>query len=222
MRPRSPYCAFHRDEHVLLQFILKESLDTLSLIKKLEAILEKDVKAVDLEKLKNLLCELAGGSFETLHFLVWPNGEGRLAKLKGYCTWLLKEAIEEDTPLFRLDRLSNEAWVYCMKSLDLLDQKPFKSYSLLALKKMCRTMGRFEKTLPDAISLYMHDENVLFFLIRHKKELDNVYHPGFTEELFSSFFNGKPEDGKKFLVDRYLARGFDTILPQIETFFCHL
>lgn len=219
MRVQSPYFAFHRDKHLLLQFIIQE---TLLLIPKLKALEEtiSDKKNPQSAEIITFLRPLLGGIDDHLPPFTLPHTDGHLAKLKGYTSLLLQDIAIKVQVYSLMDQLTNDAWIFCVKSYDCLQADPKRIFR--PLWKMIYTCKLFLKTLPVGIKAFLQDENVLFFIVRHQKELDAAYGPEFTEKLISSSFSNGLPSAKLLLLKRYQERGFHHLLPVIEELFATL
>ena len=63
---------------------------------------------------------------------------------------------------------------------------------------------------------FKEDENVLFFILRHKTQLEEAFGEKFVELLFKKMHRDGSAGIEKLLLKQYSKRGFDTLLPVIK------
>lgn len=86
-----------------------------------------------------------------------------------------------------------------------------KSFAILQGK-----MKKLSKLLPKRICSYRRNENMLYFLLRRKKDFDVIYHPKMIEELFQELFPGGLKEAVEWIHAQYKQRKFYHLLPLIQ------
>ena len=80
-------------------------------------------------------------------------------------------------------------------------------------------MKRFNMMLVHIIPKYSGDENIIFFILRHAAEFDTIYNQGFVKNLFSKISPNGLHELQNTIVEKYKIRGFDNLIPIINTKF---
>jgi hypothetical protein len=76
--------------------------------------------------------------------------------------------------------------------------------------------GSVKKLIQTLFTLIPKDENVLFFIVKHKSCLDQFMGRGFVKKQVMTLFSKKEEQLTHFIVQRYKKRGFEDKIPFIE------
>jgi hypothetical protein len=68
------------------------------------------------------------------------------------------------------------------------------------------------------LAYYFHqDENVTFFLLRHREQFDKIFGQDFTKKFFKKMYAGGLPEAGKMMTQKYSERGFENLLPVIAT-----
>lgn len=236
---------YHHNHSLLLQFILSEFIITFSELQKMH-LLAADLKEAShhsllteqdhliIETLMKSISKLAGSSQDYMRIFSWNNDDGALAKLKNYCAMISQNAGREDKEFTILHRNANKAWLACLQTLDvfrLLQQQSKKTNCLdeasytefqFAFHKMSASLRRFSNLLAELLEQFKEDENVIFFILRYQDQIDALYEPKFVAKLFSKMYSKKLQGARQFLISKYKERGFEHLLPSINTKFAEL
>lgn len=209
-RPILPvFNTYFSSDSLLFQFVLHEFLRTLGEVYKLECVVREDDTPEAIHgKLTDYLLKLAGTEEEYVRIFTWIYDAGVLTKLKNSIDLLSQKAPVEDTEMRSLHLVVHKAWLECLHSIDLYRNQELKALKPQVLKAM-KLIRKIPLALKKILLRYDEDENVIYFLIRHKIEFDRIIGPDFLKDILNK--NSIP-----FLIERYRMRGFDKLIPEIE------
>ena len=214
--PHQHINAYHYDPSLLFQFILSETLATLRFTKKLlEAEPEEAAVA-----LKNLV----GTLNDPYRLFSWAPENGTLAKLKAYCSYFAHSAEPYDNVLIPLVHTAEQSWLLSLVCLDDLrhferTQQAGGSQTKLnkSIKELAAALNRLAKLIAKLIEQFWNDENVIFFILRHRNEFDEVFGDKFVKTLLKKMYLGGVWGAASFLSKRFSKRGFENLITTIET-----
>lgn len=224
---------YYLNNRLLFQFILAELILTsyemqvinrvMGDLKLTWSALREDQLSQTLHELAEHMSKLSGSSQHYMRILSW-NDDGFLTKLKNYCALLCQQDNNEDKYQTKMHLEANQAWLLSIRVLDIIRALSLKHREELAneenlhaaQEKLNRCLQRLSRLVMRSVLQYRDDENVVFFLIRHKKQLDAIYKPGYVANLVSKMFPKGTQDASHFLVKRYTERGFETLIPTIH------
>lgn len=209
-RPILPvFNTYFASDSLLFQFVLHEFLRTLGEVYKLECVVsDEDTPEAIHDKLTDYLLKLAGTEQEYVRIFTWIYDAGVLTKLKNSVDLLSQKAPVEDSEMRSLHLVVHKAWLECLHSIDLYRNQELKALKPQVLKAM-KLIRKIPPALKKVLSRYDEDENVIYFLIRHKNQFDHIIGPDFLKDILHK--NSIP-----FLIERYRMRGFDKLIPEIE------
>ena len=76
--------------------------------------------------------------------------------------------------------------------------------------------------MADLILEFSLDENVLFFILRHKDKLDSIYGEGFVKKIFNKMYPDGINEAENYVKKKYAKRGFHNLLMVIASKFTEL
>jgi len=225
------------NESLLFQFILSDSVlafREMAQIKELNKALQSEDhdSAKIFDAIINHIATLSGSSKEEQRFFSWNLDSGVLTKLKNHCTLFCQSADEKDKELILLDRYANRSWLLCLQCLDILramksagippskgQSRHFAQYSILyaTLEKFISQMNRLARLIMRLFVKFKDEENVIFFLVRSHQDFDELFGPQFVLESLRKMFRGGLKEVEHFLITRYDSRGFENIVPLIQS-----
>ncbi len=225
---------FHNNS-ILFQFILKEFISVATerqvlekLVEEINAKITQNAKLSDqqLEILGEQLAKLSGTSYDHLWQLPWHLNGGILVKLKNYSYLYVRNSQKDDKAFTDIHDQTYKAWVNCKQTLDLVKdylfyhwrtQEALDIINICAhLQKICDNIDQLSKLMERALLKFRGDENVLFFLLRHRAQMEVVYGPQFIQKLLLKMHPKGIGDLEVFLCKRYSQRGFEHLLPVIS------
>lgn len=220
--PRQNLNGFHLNQGLLFQFILSEFLSGFEELETI-SLLAPSVLNGEMEGLEAPLHHLFGSSSDFILLSPWRNQEGILSKLKKYalCLSQFRVATEQDLKqLCRCSRQAIQACHVCIQGIQAygegcVDEKSetFLYRNLVKLQKQMEKLGQIIIRL----AYYFHsDENVIFFVLRHREEFDRVFGQDFTSRFFKKMYKGGASEAERLLSLRYSERGFKNLLPAIQ------
>lgn len=213
--PHQHINAYHYDSSLLFQFILSETLATLRLTKKLLASNPEEAAVA----LKNLV----GTLNDPYRLFSWAPENGTLAKLKAYCSYFAHSAEPYDNVLIPLVHTAEQSWLLSLVCLDDMRQFERKKQGGSApnkldksIKELATSLNRLAKMIAKLIEQFWNDENVIYFILRHRKEFDEVFGEKFVKSLLKKMYLGGVWGAASFLSKRFSKRGFDHLIEMIE------
>ncbi len=220
--PRLHVNGYHLEKGLLFQFILSE---TLAASRQIHVIAHHNRYE---HELIQAILELTGPLQEQMRLIAWTPNEGILTKLKGYCANLLHHVNPHDKVSLALSRLAGQSWLQCHNCLDaynLWQEEPASRDLQDDLQKQLARLLQFHlrwtKLLAQKIKDFREDENVLFFLLRHHEDFDACFGEGFVRTLFLRLSPASQrkslQAAEDFISQKYLKRGFESLLPIIKT-----
>jgi hypothetical protein len=225
---------YYSNNRLLFQFILSEFILTLQEMQIINRILTElkpawsklteEQLSETFQALAEHMSKLSGSSQHYMRLLSW-NDDGFLTKLKNYCALLCQQDTGEDRNQTKMYLEVNQAWLLSMQFLDIIramSMQPQPEESInenglhIAQEKLNRSIQRLSRLVMRMVLQYRDDENVVYFLIRHKKQLDELYKPGYVASIIRKMFPKGTQNITQFLVTRYTERGFDSLIPVIQ------
>ena len=181
--------------------------------------------------LKASISKLVGSSQDYMRIFSWSIENGILAKLKNNCDFFAQNSCSEDKNALILQRYANNTWLLCLRCLDIMraiehevlvdalsKAKPLGYYANIlfqTLEKMNLSLQRFSRILLRLLLAFKEDENVVYFLLRSKDELDALYGPDSVRKLLEQMYPRGLQEAGHFLLKKYASRGFENLLPII-------
>lgn len=230
---------YYHSESLLLQFILYDFLHTSRDLNKLRQLVfqfsalarqktDNEIQKKLLSELVEVSQHLAGSSYIYLRLFSWKHEGEILHKLNNYCALFSRISSVDAAESTRLYEQANQMWMASIRLHDLffsMNDTPEEYWSGLfsqfqaQMAKLNNAIKRFLATLSHILLQYASDENIIFFILRHVKDFDLVYYQGFVKNLFIQISPHGLENLKNSIVERYKNRGFDNLVPIINTKF---
>ena len=76
-------------------------------------------------------------------------------------------------------------------------------------------MQRATRLMLQLIMFFSDEENVIYFLIKHREDLKHIYRSNFFNKIFSKMYLGGISEARDFVIKSYERRGFHNITQQI-------
>lgn len=223
---------FH-DPSILMQLIIDETIRSHQLFMQINSLLGQEIQSpqhlakfsVDFNVLLDqligspLLQEFSSSSFWT---------KGTLTKLKEYCRKVFNLSAYANKHLVNFNSAIHLTWQKTLYAFELfhsiyshsLPRTASTIYLLILKQSFDRILSHFNKaikTLPGILTDFWDNENVLFYLLRNKDALENIYGPNFLRKQFKCPHH--PAKIQTLLMERYQTRGFEAVLPIIQNLF---
>ncbi len=223
---RQQFKSYHQHRHLLLQFILSELLLAHQEMVKVQQLLatHENCDHPFFTKLIEHITRLSGSTQGHMRLFSWID-DGILAKLKNYCAFLCQQGGHASKEQADIYRDANNAWLISLQALDavrmIVQQLPPEAafdigILCLSVEKIHRAIHRFARRLTKTLLTFRHDENVVFFIVRHREQLDDLYCPSFTRKLVRKMFPRGLSEADRFLSKKYADRGFVNMAPIIQ------
>lgn len=219
---------YHHQQHLLIQFILSELMFAFHEIEEVIKILGNN--ALDQEneakQLMSHLMHLSGSTQLYTRLFSWDDNS-ILTKLRNYCAYFCQRT-GKNTERHKMHNEANQSWLLSLRLFDLArfhigditrGQNPDNKELYAQLNKLMRSMQRLVRNSAKVIPEFRHDENVVFFLVRHAHALDRLYGEKFVEKLLGKMFPKRAHGNgvEVFLVKKYSERGFKHLEPTIKS-----
>lgn len=222
--PRQHSKSYHYHHHLLIQFILSELILAHDEIKDLDKIFTdpSNSRGDIIETVIRHISKLSGSTQGYMRLFSW-NDDGILTKLKNYCAFFCQNARSKNNDQFSMYQEANQAWLFSLHALDISrmiaqQDTAWDVDSLYnSVKKIGRSIQRLSRLAAKVIPQFRNNENVVFFLLRHVTQLDSLYGDGFATKLLRKMFTKRSQGVSNFLTKRYAERGFDHLIPNIQS-----
>lgn len=215
--PKSHLTSYHVNNNLVMQFMLFELIaahEEATGVIILSENLPPKPKSQHLQEITATLLRMAGHGQQSLRIFSWHLNDGILSKLKNYCFFFSNSQdpneSEINTLLKHIDRTIN----YCIEGIEQIDQKDISEFHS-KMKKMEQALQKTARGIIKFLPPFYQDENVIFFLLRSREKLNNIYGDRFIANLFKEMFPQGPEKAKQLLIKKYSKRGFQHLLPMI-------
>lgn len=222
------FAPFYQDNSILIQFVIEEFIHVYQLISKFNHLnqiseTENPLSNSLIPVLKDLI---GGGDHEELSSSShWARGS--LTKLKEYCEQFSCNSSHQHKHSMHLHMAAHQTWLMAMHSFELLKSlhgngcthcfgNKLISHSLKrSIQRLLMRFNQLSRYILRALGDYGNNENVIYCLLRKKELLSEIY----SEDFLYKCFKGTKKESHliDMLLSRYQNRGFETLLPSIQT-----
>ncbi len=216
---------YHHQVGLLFQFILSDFLAIYEEAKPLKSFTNSPKTPQECDLFLTPISKLVGATHDTMRLFVWSRDTSLLSKFKIYCALYTQNGLtnQQKKWVLQLQQNSNQIWLYCMQCLDLLhalkkdgqNQKTGDSFNKIRAK-MLICLTRISKALIPLFDAYSEDENVLFYILRSRAQLDEIFGDNFVAQMLAKMHPKGISGIETLLLDRYSKRGFNHLLPIIQ------
>lgn len=224
----------HLSNSLLFQFILSDfiiaflemqGIDHLCHRKQLPVVekmcYEHNVELI--KSIKIILDRLVGLKHDHCKRFSTNMTEGILTRLKMHCINFCQASDGEAKELLAMQHYAEKSWQNCMLAVDALGDAHNKCGPLFAyLEKASNALHRLGKLTARLMQHYRDDENVVFFVLRHKDSFEKAFGKRFVTKLFCRMYPKGLSEAENFLVKKYKERSFENIAPVINRLFTEL
>lgn len=175
------------------------------------------------DQIEVILNKLIGSKRESMRLFSWNFSEGILTRLKTYCAVFAQSADNDEKELIAMQYYADKVWQHCLQAVEALRESPNQRTPLfVALEKASGATQRFAKIISRVIQQFRDDENVVFFVLRRKQQIDKLYGKRFIIKLLCRMYPKGLREARHFLTKRYMERNFDNLLPTLSAIFTEL
>jgi hypothetical protein len=218
MRSLHPWPTFPRDldpptaRSLSLLFVLQEFLSSCRFVEKLEQAIPGELNSISSQLDRFLLSSLENP---------FAQRGGALDKLCFYCEILLQGSkVGDEKVLVILEEMRNAVMKIRSKLFTWKKNVPSRSeitseFSELRAKLKSK-LSSFFLSLHAYLKESRTDENVLLYLIEHRKEFNLYLGPKTIENLLNSFFPSGPHELRATICEGYTRRGFGAFYAEQE------
>lgn len=217
--------AYHHHDHLLLQFIWSELLlahHAITQAKTALDMLQINNSQEVLDLLVTHITRLSGSAQEYMR-LFSGDDDGIFNKLRNYCVLFSLQNPDQKTCLSMVQE-ANKAWLLAVQTLAMIRMSSHEGNNAQGIAKAPAYINKMQRCLERLVRLnsnmslkYQNNENVIFFLVRNHREIDAMYSQGYTLKLLRKMVGKNRNKIQQFLVKKYTERGFEHLLPLIQT-----
>jgi hypothetical protein len=218
MRSLHPWPTFPRDldppaaRSLLLLFVLQEFLSSCQLAERLESAAPEELNTVSLHLDKFLLSSLDNP---------FAQRGGVLDKLCFYSEILLQGSkVGDETILMILEEMRNSIMKIRSKLIFWKKKVPPRGEIDAAFTELYNQLHRklvaFFSSLFPFLKESRTDENVLLYLVEHRKEFNLFLGSKTIENMLNGFFPSGPHEMRATICEGYTRRGFGAFYAQQE------
>ncbi|MCH9634159.1 MAG: hypothetical protein S4CHLAM7_09020 [Chlamydiae bacterium] len=228
---------YSQSTSLLFQFILFEFItsskkiqDIENIYSQLESLLIKHRLQADVDLYLNQLLDfmpfLTGSQMVIANeqTFPWTHQKGSLNKLRHYC-YLLSHKFSDKGDVLNMNIAVSKAFHSALQIREVIfslqrqseDPQRVPNYVSLyhLLDKLIDNMRRASRLILRILIQFKDDENVLFFLLQHRTDLDQLYKTQFVARILKKMFSDGSKGAEEFLKLRYQERGFHHLIDSI-------
>lgn len=205
--------AFHHSVPLIFQFFLAELIQACGQFQNICTLITEEQFN---HSLFALLARFCGQSPDHRQLVYWSTDSSRLSKLHQFASLLSSRSNSEQLPL--LEKSTQKAWLLGIRLLTALEEQKISNLDTI-LNKLRRAMKQITKEAVKIFTIFQDDENVLYFVLRHRDQLDAIYEKNFTVQLFATLFPEGLHKAEKLITERYTSRGFNRLADRIRHHF---
>lgn len=215
--------AYYHNNTLLIQFILSEFILSHQITKEIEIKTEEAWQVQDMNEFSRLLTQY-------LQALLRSETEkdrwvkGPLIKIKDYCEQFSHNLNHSDKTSFNLCSYIHKTWLIGIKMFELLNSIHKLSYQTQSLNTFLmaalkRTFTQFTQRLKEMskhilklLSNHRHEETVLFFILRKKNQLIEI----FGNDFFGKMIKINKTNSLNLIKENYIQRGFEHLVIHLN------
>ncbi len=219
---------------VAFQFVLDTLLETSKNMQSMQQLLSRHfgypLAALAFSPKSKLVLKILHDHVENLvtiipheFSVVHETGRGLLHRLRQDCHHLAND----HQPAAILEELADKMWLegnlalFALKHGDSKAEEEPKVAKRLPflghIARMIKLTERFIKAWPRLLKSFRLDENVLFFLLRRRKDIDETHALNYVQELISKLYPSSRDQFQAYLSQCYKERGFNEQIPVIHS-----
>lgn len=228
---------YSQSTSLLFQFILSEFVISYKKIQEIEKTYEQmessliklrlqgDV-GIYLNALLDLMPSLTGSQMVIVNeqTFPWTNHKGSLNKLRHYC-YLLSHRSSGQSDILNMNISVSKAFHSALQIREVIfslqrqceDPHRIPNYVSLyqLLDRVIDNMRRASRLILRILIQFKEDENVLYFLLKHKTDFDQLYKTQFVARILKKMFPKGALDANDLLKKKYSDRGFHNLIESI-------
>jgi len=213
---------YNRNNNIVLQFILLELIHARQDTQGVEKLLSNP--KIPLEPLFVHVSRLVGQTKKYIRIFSWSLNDGILTRVKNYCSFFVNNRNPTNPRIMPLQTHSDRAWINGLESLDLIRlMRQMPSYDSecerslrIVLQKMLKRLQQLIRSIYQTLPEFCRDEHTLFFLLRHRIDLEVLFGEQAILQLFTITFPKGLKTAGRFIIQRYAKRGFSHLSPVIS------
>ncbi len=229
---------YGQDPSLLFQFILAEFIFTFTEVQRMEVVYKemetllitgRFLANVDshLDKLLSSVTQLTGSSMINEHISPWDSKSGSLSKLRHHCYPFVNRSDSKDKSIVNLNICVSKAFHSSLQAREIIiylqqekhNVKGVPDYAMLyqLLDRLIDNINRVSRLILRIIIQYRDNENVVYFLLRKRDELNTLYKTDLVSKIFRKMYPNEVEEAGQLLMKKYSDRGFKNLLNAIAT-----
>ncbi len=231
------YC---QSNSLLFQFILAEFLSSFKKVQEIENAYDQMESNLIKQRLRggansyltqllHAIPALTGSQMVIVseQSVSWAAEKGSLNKLRHYCYLFTNRSSAEDKDIINMNVCVSKAFHSSLQSREVIlslqrepqDSNRVPNYVALyqLLDRLIDNMRRVSRLILRIIMQYREDENVLYFLLRHREKFDALYKTEFVVKILKKMYPKGIKEAGSLILEKYAKRGFDNLLSSIST-----
>lgn len=216
--PSHQFSPFYHNNSLLIQLMITEMIHIHQIASKISNCNH------EIESLSSQLFELVNDLSFSSYASYSNRSKGALNRLKEFTDYFYSNANNQVKNRTNLHDLVNHAWISVIQNLLLIKgskickDKRKESILLSRIKNSIKTLiariHRMSKAIIRLLPLFENDESVVYFLLRKRNQLIEIFGSDQMKRVFKSISKKTPLE--KLLINRYLTKGFYHLIPLIK------
>lgn len=209
--------SYYANNSLLIQFILSEFIEVYQIAAQIQSLVNSTQTD---QALFRSLTQLLGLGAESERYMVSRWTKGPLVKLHHYCRQFYENGNLEDRNHLVLYNYVHKTWLAALYNWELLhayqkNKMPPSTLEMIqrSLKQLMSRIKQMAKHISRVMRSFAQDENVIYFLFRKRKPLDEIYGVDFIDKVFKM----TPTELLQLLLQRFTQRGFDHLIPSTQS-----
>lgn len=230
---------YSQSTSLLFQFILSEFIVTFNKIQEIERLYEQMEAQLIRERLRGDVSSYLGRLLDILPMLTgsqmvianeqtfpWTYHKGSLNKLRHYC-YLLSHRSSDQIDILNMNVAVSKAFHSALQIKEVIfslqkhceDPHRIPNYVTLyqLLDRVIDNMRRTSRLILRILIQFKEDENVLYFLLKHKTSFDKLYKTQFVARILKKMFPKGALEAAEILREKYTERGFHNLIESITS-----
>jgi len=189
------------------QLLLSQLLKVHRVTRNLEKVLAYQRQSF--KKIREFLSQLGGADTNWRERPSWNIGVGALEKLRDHAHFLMNDKKLDQSLTTKLFEHASKTVLACQKCWDELHDTNVLSQE--HHQKTAQHILRLSRTIKDLFPSFQNDENVIFYLLQHSEEFDEIYGPHFIATLLKKIYGDDLSIAKQTIAKKFTKRNFDQL-----------
>lgn len=214
---RASLGSLSNDNSVVFQILLSDLLQTQAKISSINTIFSKKKKSPsDVSQILQALHFLVGSCEDCLYTCSFRLDNAFLTQIKNLSKILLANSGLEKSEFHSLSRSAFQAWMQGKALSEALYASQKTEDLSDYISDFSSAINDLKKNVFESVHFFARDENVLYFILRHREEVDSLWEKGYALNFLGNLFPNGLKEFEAFLLDHYEERGFSFLKSRIK------